>query len=33
MAAILDFTLKIYDSLNILWYIFKILLPDNWDIR
>ena len=29
MAAILDFTLKIYVPLNTFWYIFKILLPDD----
>ena len=33
MAAILDFTLKIYVPLNTFWYIFKILLPDDLEIR
>ena len=31
--AILDFTLKIYVPLNTFWYIFKILLPDDLEIR
>ena len=29
----LDFTLKIYVPLNTFWYIFKILLPDDLEIR
>ena len=33
MAAILDFTLKIYVPFNTFWYIFKILLPDDLQIR
>ena len=33
MAAILDFALKIYVPLNTFWYIFKILLSDDLDIR
>ena len=32
MAAISDFTLKIYFPLNTLWYIFKILPPDDLEI-
>ena len=31
MAAV--FTLKIYVPLNKFWYIFKILLPDDLEIR
>ena len=33
MAAIWDFTLKMYVSLNTFWYIFKILLPDDLENR
>ena len=32
MAAILDFTLKIYPPLNRFWYILKILPQDNLEI-
>ena len=33
MAAILDFSLKKYVPLNTFWYIFKIILPDELEIR
>ena len=33
MAAILDFTLKIYVSLNTFWHIFNVLLLDDLEIR
>ena len=33
MAAILDFALKIYVPFNTFWYIFKLLLPDDLEIR
>ena len=32
MAAILNFTLKIYVALNKFWYILKILLQDDLEI-
>ena len=32
MAAIFDFTLKIYVPLNTFWYIFEILLLDALEI-
>ena len=33
MAANFDFTLKIYVPLNTFWYIFKMLVPDDLEIR
>ena len=33
MAAILDFTFKIYVPLNTFWYIFIIVLPGDLEIR